>query len=302
MSIRMTVLNVVLDKIVRPHLARSPGPEAAHAEFERVAARVFKAPPFTSRLERQAGDVRLHWIRSGAVKPGKVILYFHGGAYFAGSGKSHSAMLARVSRLSGYEVCAPDYRLLQDGPFPAAVDDALQVWQHLLALGYRPEDIIISGDSAGGGLAFALLALVLARGERPAALFALSPWTDLTLSSESMSGPDAHDVVLPLDRVREAAKRYLDGHDPSDPRASPLFADFTNPPPVMIQVGSDEALYDDSTRIEAVLRQAGGEVLLQSWDKAPHVWQIFDGYLPEARAALIQVADFVQASFAQAKR
>lgn len=238
-------------------------------------------------------------ISCGPVISGRIVLYLHGGAYFAGSTETHKGLMGRLSRLSRVEVAAPDYRLLQVAPFPAAFDDCLTAWNHLRQ-GREPGEIIIAGDSAGGGLALALLAHVLAQGERPAGVVALSPWTDLTLSGATLGS--GREVLLPVERMAEVAAEYLAGAEARDVRASPLFATFVEPPPVMIQVGGREALRDDSERMAQVLRMAGGEVVLEVWDDCPHVWQIFDGWVPEARAALRRVAHFVQTSFDRASR
>ena len=189
-------------------------------------------------------------------------------------------------------VCLPDYRLLQDAPFPAAFDDAVQTWEHLLSIGYRPQDIILGGDSAGGGLMLALLAYLTQTAQRPRAAFAMSPWTDLTLSGASLQTKS--EVLLPVSRMDDVIDRYLDGAPRNDPRASPLFARYENPPPVLIQVSGKEALRDDALRMRAGLGEAAD---IRVWQDVPHVWQMFEGYIPQARSALVELADFVQASF-----
>lgn len=296
------LLASALRRFVKPVIARDTDPVAAARRFERVAPWLSRPVPFTLARTSDCGDLVLHWVRSGPVASRRVVLYLHGGAYFAGSGRTHSRIMARLSRLAGVEVCAPDYRLLQQAPFPAALDDALAAWDHLLGLGFRPRDIVLGGDSAGGGLALALLAVVLARGTAPAGLFALSPWTDMTLSGASLRRNAADEVILPAHRMAEVVARYLDGADAGDPRASPLFADFPTCPPVFLQVADREILLDDSLRMADRLRAAGAEVTTEVWPGLPHVWHIFDGHLPEARAALRPVAGFVQTSFDRASR
>jgi epsilon-lactone hydrolase len=306
MSWQLGVLNGILRRVARPRLARTQSPERGAADFARTARRVFRVPPLTNHLTDQSGPVPLHIIRAaaprGSLRARQIILYIHGGAYFAGSGQTHLALIARLSRLTAREIIAPDYRLMQDAPFPAAFDDLLAVWDHLVARGHDPWDIVLGGDSAGGGLALALLSRLTVRGQRPAGLFAFSPWTDMTLQGDSVRSADAFEVVLPVERMAEAARRYLDGAAPEDPRASPLFARFVGPPPVLLQAGSHEVLRDDAVRMADHLRAAGGEVTLQIWPGCPHVWQMFDGWLPEARAALIDASDFVQTSFDSASR
>ena len=296
-------LNVALMRwFVKPLLRRTGTPEKAARDFEVLARWMFRPPPLTCHVVQMAGPLRLHRISIGPTAPRRVVLYLHGGAFLSGSGRSHSGLMARLSLLSGVEFCAPDYRLLQDAPFPAAFDDAVTAWHALMDLGYAPQDVVLGGDSAGGGLALALMAHLTAMGQRPAAAFAFSPWTDLTLQGESIARLGPADPIIPVERMAEVVGLYLAGADPRDPRASPLFAALSDPPPVFLQVGSTEALLSDSTRFADHLRAAGGQVDLQIWPAAPHVWQILDGWVPEARAALTEVAGFIQTSFAKASR
>jgi dienelactone hydrolase len=306
MSWQLRVLNGLLRRVARPRLARTVSPERGAADFAHTARRVFLVPPLTNHLTDRSGPVPLHIIRAavphGTLRARQIILYVHGGAYFAGSGRTHLALIARLSRLAMREVIAPDYRLLQDAPFPAAFDDVLAVWDYLIARGHDPQDIVIGGDSAGGGLALSLLSHLTLHGQPPAGLFAFSPWTDMTLHGNSLHAATTREVVLPVERMAEAATLYLAGAPPEDPRASPLFARYITPPPVLLQAGSHEALCDDAVRMADHLCAAGGEVTLQIWPDCPHVWQMFDGWLPEARDALKDTARFVHTSFDRASR
>lgn len=299
MSRRLGVLNRLLARRARPRLARTVSPEAGAVEFARAARLIFRVPGALCMIPARAAPVPVWRISCGPVAAGRIVLYLHGGAYFAGSAETHRGLMGRLSRLSRVEVAAPDYRLLQEVPFPAAFEDCLAAWDWLRRA-REPEDILIAGDSAGGGLALALLSHLLARGERPAGVLVFSPWTDLTLSGQSLGS--GREVLLPVERMAEVAAEYLAGAKARDGRASPLFAVFSQPPPVMIQVGAGEALRDDSERMAGVLRAAGGEVILEVWDDCPHVWHIWDGWLPEAREALRRAARFVQTSFDSARR
>ena len=294
----------VLRLVVKPRVRRMSPPQKARGHLRLLARLVFRQPPHALVLSCAArGDAPpFSRIAVGLPAPRRVILYFHGGGYVAGSPATHAPMLARLAKLSGVEVRAPDYRLAPEAPFPAAFDDAKAAFKQALAAGYRPGDIVLGGDSAGGGLALALLAWCCARGQRPAALFAFSPWTDLTGSGASMHQNAARDAYLPAERIDELAGLYLGDAARDDPRASPVFAAFAEPPPVLLQVSETEILRDDTLRMAERLRAQGGAVTVQTWANAPHVWQVFDGWLPEARAALREVATFVQASFAPARR
>lgn len=302
MSVQLRLLNFWFRWTVKPHLRRMATPEKARAEFEWIAPRLFRLPSGTCHLPRKLGGMSSHWFRRGAAADGKIILYLHGGAYMAGSGWTHARLTAMLAGHAGVEVCSPNYRLLQDAPFPAAFEDALQAWEALLAKGYAPSDIVLAGDSAGGGLALALLSHLLTDGQRPAGLVAFSPWTDLALTAASLGDNKTSDPLLPVERIEEARDFYLKGADPRDARASPLYASYPDCPPVLIHVGSTEILQDDSYRIEALLREAGVQVTLRTYDQCPHVWHFFDAWLPEAREAIADAGQFVQASLVKASR
>jgi acetyl esterase/lipase len=288
-SLRLALLRLALRGVVRPRLARTATPEQARRDFLR-GARLFRAPPFLLHLP----SPMLHRITAGPVEDLGVILWFHGGAYVAGSPATHAAMLGRLSRLARLAVLAPDYRKAPEHPAPAAFEDAQAAHAALLVQGWAPGQIILGGDSAGGGLALALLADLCARGLRPGGLVAFSPWTDLTLSGPSLRDNALADPLLPVSRIAEAAEMVQGALDPADPRLSPLFARFEHPPPVLMLVGSDEVLLDDARRMAARLMAAGGSITLHEEPSAPHVWPIFDGWVPEARAALRMAALFAR--------
>lgn len=286
---RLALLNFGLRHIARPFLARTKTPAHAEADFRRTARFAFLRPKGL-RFE-PFPDAAIARITCGPVDDSAGILYFHGGGYVAGSAWTHRAMLGRLSKLSGLPVYAADYRLAQVAPFPAAFDDARSAWDALCQ--QLPADrIVLGGDSAGGGLSLALLASLLHDGIRPAGLFAFSPWTDLTLSGASLAANEAKDAILPRARMDELCETVLDGADPTDPRVSPLLAQWVDPPPVYVQASESEILYDDGRRMVERLNAAGGEATFDAWSDCPHVWQIFDGWIPEARDALTRTAEF----------
>ncbi len=298
MSWQARALTLAFRLVVRPRLARTTSPVRAARDFERGAALAFRRPPYLAHSV-DPGQVPIHWVCVGRPKLRRVVLYFHGGAFICGSPWAYRGLVGRISKLVGMPVAAPAYRLIQDAPFPAAVKDAQVAWTILLNKGYRPGDIAIAGDSAGGNLAAGLCSWALQRGERPAALYLLSPWVDLTLSGNSLSRHARSEALLPLHRMAEARDLYLACHDPADPMASPLFAAFPDAPPTLIQIGAGEALFDDAVRLA---EQIGPVAKLSAWAGVPHVWQVFDGWVPEARAALKDGAAFLQAAFADASR
>jgi acetyl esterase/lipase len=294
MSLQLRLLTAYLRVIEKPWLRRVTEIAKLRRGFERSARLGFRDPAFALYLPDRLNGVAAEWAQVRPGRPG-VILYLHGGAYLMGSPATHRAMLARLSQMTGLRACLPDYRLAPEHPYPAALEDAMACWRGLVDRGYAPDRIVLGGDSAGGGLMLALLARLLARGERPAAAFALSPWTDLTLSGESLRENARRDPLLPVTRVTEARGMYLGGTPPEDPGASPLFAAFPGPPPVFLQAARTEILRDDTLRMAEALRTQGGAVTVDLWPDAPHVWPIFQGWLPEADAALRRVAAFIAA-------
>lgn len=304
MSLRLALLNGLLRCIAKPRLARLPEPASARLDLERAARWLLRRPPFVLALDLAlAPGLGASSIRSGRARDAAaVVLYLHGGAYLAGAPRTHLAMLARLARLARVEVIAPDYRLAPEHPFPAALQDALAAWDALLARGHAAGRVVLGGDSAGGGLALALLARLCARGTPPAGLFAFSPWTDLTGSGESLRENAARDPLLTAARLPEVARLYLQGHPADDPDASPLFGAFPGCPPVLLQHSETEILRDDTLRMAAKLRAFGAAVTVQGWSHTPHVWQMFDGYIPEARAALEDAARAIGAMLAPARR
>lgn len=293
MSLRLRLLNLALRLVAKPHMRRIAAPEVLRADMERWA-RLLPSAPFALALPVTVGGRPALSIRSGAARRDAVILHFHGGAFVAGSPQTHKAMLSRFARLARLEVIAPAYRLAPENPFPAALDDAEAVWDDLLTKGFAPDRIVLSGDSAGAALALSLLARLCRRGTPPAALVAFSPWTDLTGSAPSIILLEDKDPLLVTERVAEVAQFYLNGHRADDPAASPLFADFPGAPPILLQTSEADILRDDALRLEQRLRAAGAEVLLQLWPDVPHAWHLFDGWIPEARAALRDAAAFSQ--------
>ncbi len=298
MRIPLGLLNFFLRLVEKPHLHRARDAAKMRRRFERQAKLTFPDPPFaafwSAQLAHNGQYLPALWAQAGAPVGNGVILYLHGGAYVIGSPSTHRAMLARLSALTGLRAVLPEYRMAPEHPFPAAIEDAHTAYCALLARGYRADQIVLGGDSAGGGLMLALMH-VICRGDlpRPGAAFAFSPWTDLTLSGDTIVTNAHADVVLPADRLASLRHMYLGAANPGDPRASPLFGDFTDAPPVFIQVGAREILLDDSRRMVVALKKQGVAAQLDIWPATPHVWQLFQGRLAEADKALVEVADFL---------
>jgi acetyl esterase/lipase len=241
------------------------------------------------------------WVTAGAApaaaEPAGTLLYLHGGGYVGCSPKTHRAITGGYA-LRGIKVFCPDYRLAPEHPFPAAVEDALAVYKALLERGTAPGALAVGGDSAGGGLTCALLLAAKAEGlPMPASALVFSPLTDLAATGATLRSNLRRDALLPGGKMSEGFAFYLNGADPETPLASPLYGDLAGLPPLLIQVGAGEVLRDDAERFAAKARAAGVAVDFSVWRNMPHVWQLFQAVLPEARQALDQAAAFARARF-----
>jgi acetyl esterase/lipase len=281
-------------------LKGKPGPEATLAERRQRAAAaerwVPNPPPEVERVAVDAGGVGAEWVTIPVSLGGLHILYLHGGGYVIGSPSLYRQLTWRLARAAGARLLAVDYRLAPEHPFPAAVDDAMTAYRWILANGVDPHRLVVIGDSAGGGLAFALLLRCRDEGRLPlpAAVAALSPWTDLALTGASLTRNAAADPFVDANGIPPIAEYYLNGADPRHPYASPLYGDPTGLPPALIQVGGDEVLRDDATRMADRLRDAGCDITLEVWPRMPHVWHLFASVMPEGRRAIARVGAFVR--------
>jgi monoterpene epsilon-lactone hydrolase len=268
--------------------------EKARAETEALAAN------FKTKLDLVCTPVDAHmvpaeWIATPETSAERVILYFHGGSYNSGSIKAFRPLVANIANAARARALIVDYRLAPEYPFPAAVEDANIAYRWLLDNGFSPDRIVIAGDSCGGGLALALLISLRDAGEvLPAAAVCLSPWTDLTFSGESWETNAKKDIMLDPGALRESAQVYLGESDPRTPLASPLYADLRDLPPILIQVGSDELILSDSTRLAERARAAGADVTLEVWEGMQHEWHFAADMLPEGRQAVERIGQFVQ--------
>ncbi|WP_158968634.1 alpha/beta hydrolase fold domain-containing protein [Chachezhania sediminis] len=284
MSWQARFLSFALRHTEKRALARADDPLEVRASFERRAPWIFRQPRGVSVTEAPLGDLSALWC--GDSRAADTILYFHGGAYIMGSPRTHSALGARIARDSGTCLCLPEYRLAPEHAFPAAVDDAVAAWRALRR--QRPHGrLILGGDSAGGGLALALLGEIARQGlPVPDGFFAFSPFTDLTFSGASIQDNATKDSLLPAQRAAELGGFYLQGADPRDPRASPLFADHRQAPPVWLSVAETEILRDDTLRLAERLAEQGRYIHLHRMPDLPHAWPLFQGRLPEAERTL----------------
>lgn len=237
------------------------------------------------------------WLRPKRAADGKVLLYLHGGAYLVGSCRTHRQMVSHIARAAGVNALVPEYRLAPEHPFPAAIDDAVGVYRWLLTNGFGPGDIFIAGDSAGGGLTVAtLLSLRHAGLPMPAAVVLLSPFLDVTASGESATTRADQDPWFNARDMHIVADNYCeDESELQNPLVSPVFANVAGLPPTFIQVGDDEILLSDSTRLADKMNDMGLDVEIEIWPEMWHVFQLFIGKMPESRRAIRRIGAFLGA-------
>jgi len=295
MSVRAELVRLGLRWLMKP--GNAPGVTIPRRR-ERIANFQRWVPPPPAEVEEEdgvLGGVPALRVAAPASRADHHVLYLHGGGYVTGSPELYRHLLWRFADAAGAQVAAIQYRLAPEHPFPAALDDAVAAWNGLLAEGADPRLAAVIGDSAGGGLALALVLKLRDCGTPlPAAVVAMSPWTDLALTGASLRSNARADPMLNADDVPHLAERYLAGADPRDPYASPLYGDPAGLPPTLIQVGSDEILRDDSVRMARRMRDAGCDIALEIWPRMPHVWHGFVSVMPEARAAIARIGAFVR--------
>jgi monoterpene epsilon-lactone hydrolase len=294
MSVRAEIIRLGLRKLIK-----SRGIDVS-AEQSRRHLRTMEsltpAPPANTRTATiQADHVRAALITVPASSARRHVLFLHGGGYRSGSPSNYRHFTWRIAAATRARVLAVDYRLAPEHPFPAALDDAVSAYRWLLGAGAEASNTLVMGDSAGGGLALAMLLKL--RDDRlplPAAAVALSPWTDLALTGQSLRHNARADPMLNADDLPALVEEYLAGADPRLPYASPLYGDLAGMPPTLLQVGSDEILLDDAVRMHERLRSAGCIAELEIWPRMPHVWHLFAPVLPEAGRAIGRMGSFVQ--------
>jgi len=260
-----------------------------------AALMAFSLPPLGCQWENvRAGNVDALWVRAANAEDDATIFYLHGGAYSMGSAQTHLGLTGQLSELSSLRVLSVDYRLAPEHPHPAAIEDAICAYRWLLAQGVPTRSIVVGGDSAGGGLAFAtLLELRRLNIDLPAAAFAISPWVDLAHTGETMKTKADEDPMFTAAGMDYMARLYANGADLRSPLISPLYADLRGLPPVLIHVGTCEMLLSDARRMAERLAEAGVDCTLKEWEGLFHVFHSAV-YLPEAKAANEEIAAFIR--------
>jgi acetyl esterase/lipase len=255
----------------------------------------FGAVPRNAVIEPSAlGPVKGEWVRSETSSPRRLILYFHGGGYIAGSPETHRPLVAKLAHAAEASIFSAAYRLAPEYAFPAAVRDGIDAYRQLLGRGVAPQSIVLGGNGSGGGLAFSVLLATRNAGlPMPAACVAMSPWADLSLSGWSVLQNAKTDTAQSWELLFVSARHYLKRANPSDPYASPVFASFKDFPPIMVHAGSLEVLRDDASRLGDRAADAGVHVSVEIYDGMQHVFQA-NPYVPEAKVSLQRLGQFIR--------
>lgn len=262
------------------------------ARFAGAASHFAPLPAGIAVEPGQAGPVRGEWLKPESADRNRLILYMHGGGYISGSPESYRPLIARLCRTAQARAFVPSYRLAPEYPFPAGLRDALDAYRNLLSR-YSAQTIVLAGDGAGGGLAFAcLLAIRNGNLPMPGACVAMSPWADLSLSGWSILQNARSDTLHNWEMLFVAARHYLKRQNPADPYASPVFASFRDFPPLMVHAGSQEILRDDSSRLGERAAEAGVPVSVEIYDGMQHLFQAMPG--SEAEASLERLGRFIR--------
>ncbi|MDJ0717618.1 MAG: alpha/beta hydrolase [Prochloraceae cyanobacterium] len=286
-------LEKIIAQLRAQPLFENPELEELRAKYEELLSKSYPTPTDAIIQKVDARGVPCEFVQAPGASDMATIVYLHGGGYAIGSLNTHRSLAYNLSKASGFQVLLVDYRLAPEHPFPAAVRDSTTTIQWLRQNGLPADRIGIAGDSAGGGLALATcLVLRDAREDLPAAVVCISAWTDLEGQSESIQTKASVDPVVTPSGIEFFRNLYIKDGDFRHPQASPLYADLAGLPPLLLQVGSDEMLLDDSTRLAAKAQQAGVEVELKVWEKMIHVWHLFAPILSEGQEAIAEAANF----------
>ncbi|NUM36562.1 MAG: alpha/beta hydrolase [Candidatus Brocadiae bacterium] len=272
---------------------KHPGIDAQREEFENVS-RTFKLQADVERESAEISGLCGEWIKIHGESTQYHILYLHGGGYTLGSIHTHRELVSRIARACHAKILLVDYRLAPENPFPAAVEDAVASYQYMLDKGIPSNNIVIMGDSAGGGLTLSTLLFLKNRQlPMPAAAVCLSPWVDLAGTGESMKSRSHLDPMINEKMIGIMARHYMGKEDLKNPLASSIYADLTGLPPLLIQVGTNEVLFDDAIRLAERAKECHVKAELDIWQDMTHVWHFFSFLLPQANAAINKIAAFI---------
>jgi monoterpene epsilon-lactone hydrolase len=280
-------------------LLRSQPRPAGLAERRARLDSIGSVSPIASNISLETGNfqgIPVEWSLAPGADPSRVLLFFHGGGYCSGSIVSHRGMVVEAGRAAGVRSLAVGYRLAPEHPFPAALEDARAAYDFLLDRGIAPQRVALGGDSAGAGLSLALMTSLRDSGRPlPGCAWLVSPWVDLEMTGASLLTKAGVDPLIQKPYLEELAAAYLGGGDPANPLVSPLRADLTGLPPLLVQVGSAETLLDDAVRISCRAGAADVRVTLEIWPHMIHAWHLWAAMLEDGRRALESAGSFISA-------
>ena len=272
-----------------------PGIEEVRARYASLFARFGAAPAAMDFSPGQLGPIAGEWVGAVGSGPERTMLYFHGGGFVAGAPETHRPLVGRLVEASGVGAFSVKYRLAPECFFPSAVRDGIDCYRALLAKGVRGSSIVLAGDEAGGGLAFAVALAVRNAGlEMPGGIVALSPWADLSLSGLSLLANRRSDPLLEWETLFLSARNYLRKSNPCDAYASPAYAGFHDFPPLMVHAGANEILRDDASKLGDRAAEARVSVSVEIYDGMGHLFQA-EGARNEAKVSLSRLAQFIRA-------
>ena len=272
----------VNDPSVTPPVAAARSAQAAYGN----------AVPLPAGIERTSvtlGGVPTERLHPSGTKQRRAFLLLHSGGYSAGTAADHAALAAQLALAADATGYVPEYRRAPEYPFPAAIDDAIDAYRGLLQAGIASDKIVVAGDSTGGGMAIAVAQQAAVRGlPKSAGVYAISPWADLTQTSDSYDARGPYDPMLSRTSLQGRADVYLNGADPRSPLASPVFGDFADFPPLLVHVGADEVLLGDAVELARQASLAGSDVTLRVWARMIHIFPWFHTHLQAGRTAITQ--------------
>lgn len=292
---RIFLVNQMLKQSIRPDKISLDRDLSKIRERMDNTGRFLNLAPGVFHQQQTIEGIHTEWLNTTNCNQTKCLLYFHGGGYAIGSPQSHRGMVSWLAKNLNIRVLTFYYRKAPEHPFPAAGEDALAIYQWLLNNGFNSKDIAFAGDSAGGGLVFSTLLNIKEQGlQMPATAVGISPWLDLTLSGASIHKNGTKDYILSHSLLEQYADIYSGWRERRHPLISPLFGDLSGLPPILLQVGTDEVLLDDSIRMMHKLNEAGVKVVLEEWQDMQHVWHYTSRFLSDGRSALKSAAAFMQ--------
>jgi monoterpene epsilon-lactone hydrolase len=294
LSLRSKFCRFITKYVVAPKLNNLQSIEETRKSMEKFA-KFAKLPPETQVEKITIDRMAAEWVYVNQVRKDKVILFLHGGGYNVCSINTHRELGTHISKASGAKVLLIDYRLAPEHPFPAALEDATSAYRWLLDTGLTGKNIAIAGDSAGGGLSLATAISIRDEGDPlPSSIACISPWTDLLFTGNSVKTNSKIDPLVKAHAGIIMAKNYIGDNDPRNPLISPLYAEMKGLPPMLIHVGTDEMLLDDSKRIVKKAEDAGVNVTLKIYDKLWHAFHLNVNAMPEAKNAVAEFGSFIK--------